>query len=66
VTDVDAGSLAWQAGIQPGTLVAAVNRKPVKTAKEFHEALADSEKTKTVLLLLRDQQASRYVVLRLD
>ena len=34
--------------------------------EEYQKALAASEETKTVLLLVRDRQASRYVVLRFD
>lgn len=40
VTEVASGSPAAKAGIQPGDVVQAVNRKPIANLREFHEAIS--------------------------
>ncbi len=65
VTAVDAGSIAEQAGIQRGNLIEEVNRRDVKTPQQVKAAIKDSQK-KTVLLLVRQGNASRYLALRLE
>jgi len=65
VAEVEPGSLAELAGITPGTLITEVNRKPVKNTKEFGEAVEQASKEGAVLLLLKDEQSTRFVVLTL-
>ncbi|MDD2599840.1 MAG: DegQ family serine endoprotease [Kiritimatiellae bacterium] len=65
VTNVEQGSLAGQAGIQPGNLIISANRKPVTTVKAFLQAVSEAEKNGTLLLRVQDKKYSRYVVLRL-
>ena len=65
VAEVEPGSLAANAGIQPGQLIEEVNRVKVHTVKEFLKALAKSEKTKRVLMKIRDGDISRYVAFRI-
>ena len=50
------------AGINRGSVILEVNRKAVNTAAEFNQAVKSSANHK-VLLLVRDGEASRYVVL---
>jgi S1-C subfamily serine protease len=40
VTEVEKGSPAWDAGLRPGMLLSHVERTPVRTPKEFREAVA--------------------------
>lgn len=63
VSQVEPGSSAQFAGIKPGMLVLEVNRKKIKNVKEFSKGLEDSKDK--VLLLIRDQRYSRYVLLQL-
>lgn len=65
VTAVDAGSIAAQAGIQRGDLIEEVNRSEVKTPQQVKAVIKDSQK-KTVLLLVRQGKASRYLALKLE
>ncbi len=65
VAEVEPGSLAASAGIRPGQLIEEVNRVKVHSVKEFLKALSRSEKTKRVLLKIRDGDISRYVALRI-
>lgn len=64
VTAVARGSIAAQAGIRPGAIVLQVNRKAVKTASEFKQAVDASSADKSVLLLVRQDDVQQYVVLR--
>jgi serine protease Do len=63
VTDVEAGSPATNAGIQPGSLIQQVNRKPVETVSEFKENVEKSAKDGKVMLLVRYEKSSIFVVL---
>ncbi len=62
VTEVAPGSVATMAGISRGSVILEVNRKAVNTAAEFNQVVKSSTNNK-VLLLVRDGEASRYVVL---
>ena len=65
VTEVEAGSIAARAGIKRGSLIEEVNRKEVKTPEQVKQLIKDSNK-KTVLLLVRQADASRYLALKLE
>ncbi len=39
VTDVEKESPAWEAGLRPGSLITHVERSPVRTPKDFHQAV---------------------------
>lgn len=65
VTAVEPDSLADRAGIERGNLIEEVNRKTVTTPKEVDQLIKDSGK-KSVLLLVRSGDASRYLALKLE
>jgi len=65
VTQVEQGSLAELSGISQGTLIMEIDRKPVKNTKEFREAIEESAKGGTILLLIRDEGYTRFVVITL-
>ncbi len=65
VSDVDPGSAAALAGIEPGNLILEVNRTPVKDVEEFNRLAKSAVREGRILLLVRDGQFARYVVLRL-
>jgi len=64
VTEVEPRSPAQEAGMRQGMLIMEVNRKAVKTTQDFFEALDLSSESKRVLILLRDRQMSRYLILQ--
>jgi serine protease Do len=69
VSQVDMGSVAWQAGLRQGMLVDSVNREPVQNAREFNEAVSKASRGKdsrVLLLKVRDGRGSRYVPLRME
>ena len=63
ITNVTSGSPADEAGLTDSMVIVQVNRKPVKNVEEFQAAL---EASKDVLLLVRTQEGSRFVVLRAE
>ena len=53
VIEVEPGSPADSAGIQPGDIIKEVNRTPVKNLDEYHGAMAKTKKGAPVLFLIR-------------
>lgn len=65
VSNVERGSIAGQAGLQPGNIITSVNQRPVTTAEDFLKAVAGVGDDGLLLLRVRDRGFSRYVTLRL-
>jgi S1-C subfamily serine protease len=61
---VEAGSAAERAGLSAGMVIVEAGRKPVKTVADLSAALDEKALAKGVLLLVRTEQGSRFVVLR--
>ena len=64
ITEVAPNTPASEAGLEPGMLVQQVNRRTVRTADEFNEALHQDQDSKSVLLLVSTGQGSRFVILK--
>jgi serine protease Do len=65
VTAVEPDSPAASAGIQPGSLIQQVNRKPVENTKQFNEEVQKAVKEGRISLLLRFENSSMFLVLPL-
>jgi serine protease Do len=65
VTQVEPGSIADLAGIEPGALIMEVNRKPVENTKSFKEAIEEAAKENAVLLRVKQGGSIVFVVLKL-
>lgn len=63
VTDVEPGSPAAMANIRPGSLIQEVNRKAIENVKEFKEAVDAAAKEGKVMLRVRYEKSSIFVVL---
>ena len=63
VVSVDQGSLAEQAGIQPGDVIKQVNRKNVSNLAEFNEALGKQSKGRPLLLQLKRGKETFFVTM---
>lgn len=63
VTGVQPGSIAAIAGITVGTVILEVDRNKVKSADEFQRAVKTSSGDRRVLLLVRNDDAQRFVIL---
>lgn len=64
VVEVEPGSIAARAGIRRGNLIEEVNRTEVETPEQVKALIKKSDR-KTVLLLVRQGDASRYLALRI-
>jgi len=64
VTAVVAGSIADRAGIKRGDLIEEINRTAVTEPHQVKKLIKETDK-KTVLLLVRQGDASRYLALKL-
>lgn len=65
VTEVEAGSLADEYGIEPGILITEVNREPVRNVRQFNEALAKATKKGKALLRIRNEEGTRIILIPL-
>ena len=66
VTQVHTGSIAALAGIRPGVLIQEVNRKRVSNTEDFKRAVEQTPEHEAVLMLIKDEEYSRYVVLEME
>jgi len=65
VTRVEPGSQAARKGITAGMLIMEVNQTQVKNTKEFNKAIEKAREKGSVLLLIRDEDYTRFFVLKL-
>ena len=66
VTNVEEGSKAWSAGVQPGQVITSINRESISNMTEFSDTLEDVKDSKRILFLISDGTGSRYLVINLD
>jgi serine protease Do len=64
VTDVAEGSIAGDAGLQRGDVITEVDRNPVHDADEFASAMSKADGKKGVLIFIKRNGASIFVVLK--
>ena len=64
VTDVERGSVAQKNGLKPGDIITEVNRKLVKTLKEFREALKSADLKKGVLFNFNTNGTGKSEILK--
>ncbi len=64
ITQVEQGGVAQLAGLDTGMVILEVNRKAVKSVEEFRAAVTKQSLAKGVLLLVRSDRGTRYVVLQ--
>ncbi len=62
VLSVQNGSPAAEAGLEPGMVISHVNRQAVTSVSEF-ERIVKADDDDSILLLVRNEQGSRFVVL---
>ena len=63
VTDVEAGSPAELAGLQPGDVIEEINRQPIKSVEDFNKAMADAKDKNTLLLLAKRGDVTSFFAL---
>jgi serine protease Do len=63
ITDIESGSPAEQAGLQPGDVIEEINRQPIKSAEDFKKTMAAAKDKDTLLLLARRGETSSFFAL---
>ncbi|MBI4572601.1 MAG: DegQ family serine endoprotease [candidate division NC10 bacterium] len=63
VSSVDETGPAARAGVRPGDVITEVNREPVKTTRDFVRIVGQTRRGANLLLLVRRDGTSRFVVL---
>ncbi|MFZ1933970.1 MAG: Do family serine endopeptidase [Thermoguttaceae bacterium] len=66
ITNVRSGSPADLAGLTTGMVISDVDRQPVKTVEDFRRMLGSRPLNKGVLLLVRTDEGSRFVVIQVQ
>lgn len=64
ITNVKPNSPAAEAGLNRGDLILEINRNPVATVKDFKEFLQQAKDDKSILLLIKREDHTRFVVLK--
>ncbi|HWT82965.1 MAG TPA: PDZ domain-containing protein, partial [Candidatus Methylomirabilis sp.] len=54
---------ATRAGVRPGDIITEANREPVKNSNDFSRILGQMQRGQSLLLLVRRDGSSRFVVL---
>ncbi|HWU39772.1 MAG TPA: DegQ family serine endoprotease [Candidatus Acidoferrum sp.] len=63
VSSVDEAGPATRAGVRPGDIITEANREPVKNSNDFSRILGQMQRGQSLLLLVRRDGSSRFVVL---
>jgi len=63
VASVDETGPAARAGVRPGDVITEANREPVKTTRDFNRIVGQMRRGTNLLLLVRRDNTSRFVVL---
>lgn len=66
IASVEPGSVAEAAGLESGQIVEEINRSRVRSIRDVPKALAMGRDGKQVLLRVRSEAGSRYIVLRAE
>jgi serine protease Do len=61
VRSVEDGSPAANAGLRPGDVITEINRTPVKTTDDVHQALSSRQKDRPALLLVHRDRAAIFI-----
>ena len=58
--------MLFRSGIRPGDIILAVNNADVKSVSQFNDIVAKLDAKKAIALLIKRENQTRYVTLRID
>jgi serine protease Do len=64
VTEVENGSAAARKGLQAGDIITEINQQPVRTPKEFREALKSADLKKGVIVNFTSRGTGKFEILK--
>ncbi|MBA3237098.1 MAG: Do family serine endopeptidase [Parachlamydiaceae bacterium] len=65
ITNVGVGSLGQLAGLRKGALIMAINQKKTESVEQFKKLLSDADKTKPILLLVKEGNSVRFISIKM-
>jgi len=65
VTDISSGSAAAEAGILRGDIILEINREKAENVAQYKKALQAAQEKESILLLIKRDQHTRFVVLEI-
>ncbi len=65
VVQIEDNSPAYESGIRPGDIIVEMDRHPVNNLQEFTEKMAQYKKGDTVLFLIKREDTTLYLVLKI-
>ncbi len=65
VVDVKKGSVAESVGIEPGDVILQINKKNIKSVKDYYDAMEEAKKKGSVLMLLQSGNIKKWVAFSL-
>ena len=65
ITEVEDDSAAARAELRPGDLITEINREKVTTVAECNDAITKAKDKDSILMLIKRQGASRFVIVRM-
>jgi len=66
ITDVQRGSIAEESGLRKGDLILEINKKSIKTLKDYTDALSSVGDGKTALFLIQRGENTIYSAIRIE
>ncbi|MFA6119266.1 MAG: DegQ family serine endoprotease [Parachlamydiales bacterium] len=65
ITSVKFNSIAEKAGLKPGMILMQINNKKIRNSTDFNEAMKEIDKKKHIVLLVKYQNITRFVTIKL-
>jgi serine protease Do len=65
ITNVDSGSAAAETGLKRGDIIQEINRQQVASIADYKKILQQAKNKKSILLLVKRDQHTRFVVIEL-
>jgi serine protease Do len=65
ITSVKSNSLSMKAGLRPGMVIMQINHQKIKNINDFNTSIADMDKKKYLLMLIKYQNITKFVSIKI-